>query len=314
MAECVLWNFPPEIRNMIYSEVLQEEKFIITHAEDVFRERKRQCTGRIICPRPAYAGLIRTSKQISQELQDFLYSNRIFRAHLCKFTDDDLPDPPPALGRIENLEIFLDQTRSPRATTLHWPRQDQYYRSWYDALAGVDYQRTMCRIVISNIIMRTFLTPDFEIVHVPSVTELLAAHEKFVGFGTVILELGEAPTSLPGDQSQSPEFQSAKGDIEEATYSGPAFEGLKALFASALEMVLGPCVYYDRGNFCCLEFRPGDEVDPIERNQAPFYNSENENELADEEDQEEEDIQEDEDESAADDNPEEEDDAEDNDN
>ena len=289
MAERVLWKFPPEIRNMIYSEVLKEEKFIITHAEDVFRERLRQYTSRIICPGPGYAGLMVASKQISSELQGFLYSNRIFRAHLCKFSDNNLPTPPPALGWIENLEILLDQDRSPRATTLHWPKQERYHRSWYNALAGVDYQRTMCRIVISNIIMETFVTPNFEIVHVSSVTELLAAREKFIGFKTVILELGKAPIHLPGVHSQRPEYQSAIGKIEEATYSGPAFEGLKALFASTLEPVLGPCVYYDRGNFCCLEFRPGDEVDPIERNQAPFYNSENEHESEEEDDQEEED-------------------------
>ena len=72
----------------------------------------------------------------SLDLQAFLYSNRIFRAHLCKFTDNNLPAPPLALGRIENLEIFLDQTRSPRATTLHWPKQERYYRTWYEALAG----------------------------------------------------------------------------------------------------------------------------------------------------------------------------------
>ena len=266
------WSqFPPEIRNMIYSEVLKEEKFIITDAEVVFRERTRQFTNRIICRRPEYAGLLVASKQISLELQSFLYSHRIFRAHLCKFTDNSLPVPPPALARIENLEIFLDQTRSPRATTLHWPKQEQYYRTWYNALAGVDYQREQCRIVISNIITKTFLTPNFEIIHIPSVTELLAAREKLIGFKTVIVELGKAPLHLWGDHSQLPEYQSAQGSTQAAMYSGPAFEGLKALFASTLETVLGPCVYYDRGNFCCLEFRPGDEVDPIERGQKPFW-------------------------------------------
>ena len=210
--------------------------------------------------RPEYAGLIVASKHISLELQAFLYSKRIFRAHLCKFTDNNLPIPPPAVGRIENLEILLDQTRSPRATTLHWPEQERYYRTWYQALAGAAYQRTTCRTIISNIIIETFVTQDFEIVHVPSVTELLAAREKLIGFSTVIMDLGEAPIHLPGDQSQSPEFQSATGLVEDAAYSGPAFEGLKALFASTLETVLGPCVYFDRGNFRCLEFRPGDEV------------------------------------------------------
>ena len=304
MAERGWSKFPAEIRNQIYSEVVKEDKFIITNAEDVFRERTRQYTNRIICRRPGYAGLIVASKQISRELQSFLYSNRIFRAHLCKFTDNNLPVPPPALGRIENLEIFLDQTRSPRATTLHWPKQERYYRTWYEALAGADYQRTLCRIVVSNIIMKTFLTQSFEIVHVPSVTELLAAREKLVGYKTVVVELGEAPTGLPGDHSQLPEYQSALGPVCEATYSGHALEGLKALFASALETVLGPCIYYDRGNFCCLEFRPEDEVNPIERNQAPFYDPENEDESEDEDNPEEEDDEEEED------NPEEEDDEE----
>ena len=108
--------------------------------------------------------------------------------------------------------------------------------------------------------METSHTPDFEIVHVPSVTELLAAREKLVGFSTVILELGEAPTGLPGDHSQRPVYQSAIGSIREAKSSGSAFEGLKALFASMLETVLGPYAYFDRGNFRSLEFCPGDEV------------------------------------------------------
>ena len=106
------------------------------------------------------------------------------------------------------------------------------------------------------------------------------------------MELGEAPTHLLGDHSQSPEYQSAIGFTDDAAYSGPAFEGLKALFASTLETVLGPCAYYDRGNFCCLEFRPGDEVDPIERGQAPFGNSEDEEGEEDEDDQEGEDDEE----------------------
>ncbi|KAM0797659.1 hypothetical protein BDR22DRAFT_892089 [Usnea florida] len=285
--ECGWWELAPEIRNMIYSEVVKEEKFIITKAEDVYRERTRQYTNRIICRRPDYAGLIVACKQVSIELQAFLYSNRIFRAHLCRFTDNNLPAPPPALGQIEILEIFLDQTRSPRATTLHWPKQERYYRTWYEALAGAIYQRKLCRIVISNIIMETFLTPDFQIIHVPSVTELLAAREKFIGFKQVVLELGEAPTHLQGDHSQSPGYQSAIGSIRDATYSGLAFEGLKALFASTLEAVLGPCIYYDRGNFRCLEFRPGDEVNPIKRNQSPFVNPESEDESEDEDDPEE---------------------------
>ena len=64
MAERGWSKFPPEIRNMIYSEVVQEKILIITNAEDVFRERTRQYTGRIICPRPEYAGLIVASKHI----------------------------------------------------------------------------------------------------------------------------------------------------------------------------------------------------------------------------------------------------------
>ena len=281
MAECGWSEFPAEIRNMIYSEVLEEKSFTITKAEDVFRERLRLYTHRIICRRPAYAGLIVASKQISSELTAFLYSNRIFRAHLCKSTDNNLPTPPPALAQIEKLEILLDQTRTPRATTLHWHKQERYYRSWYEALAGADCQRLMCRIVISNIIMETFLTPDFKIVRIPSVTELLAAREKLVRYKTVVVELGEAPTGLPGDQSQLPEYQSATGSIWKAADSGPAFERLKALFASTLETVLGPYIYYDRGNFCCLEFRPGDEVNPIEQGQAPFCISEDEDDSED---------------------------------
>ena len=61
-------------------------------------------------------------------------------------------------------------------------------------------------------------------------TELLAAREKLIGYKTVVVELGEAATGLPGDHSQLPEYQSAIGSVQEATYSGPAFEGLKALF------------------------------------------------------------------------------------
>ena len=112
--------------------------------------------------------------------------------------------------------------------------------------------------------METFVTPSFEIVRVPSVTELLATREKLIGYKTVVVELGEAPTGLLGDHSQRPVYQSAIGSIREATCSWPSFEGLKALFASTLETVPGPCIYFDRGNFCYLKFRPGDEVNPIE--------------------------------------------------
>ena len=118
----------------------------------------------------------------------------------------------------------------------------------------------MCRIVVSNITLETFVTSNFEIVHVPSITDLLAAREKLIGLRTVIIELGEAPLGLPGDHSQRLVYQSAIGSIREATYSGASFEGLKALFALTLETVLGPCVYFDRGNFRWLEFRPSDEV------------------------------------------------------
>ena len=72
--------------------------------------------------------------------------------------------------------------------------------------------------------METFVTSNFEIVHIPSVTELLAAREKLIGYRTVVVELGEAPTHLPGDHSQRPVCQSAIGSVREATYSGPAFE------------------------------------------------------------------------------------------
>ena len=143
--------------------------------------------------------------------------------------------------------------------------------------------------------MKTFVTQNFVIVHMPSVTELLAAREKLISYETLVLELREAPTHLPGDHPQRPLYQSAIGSIQEATYSGAAFEGLKALFASTLETVLGPCIYYDRGNFCCLEFRPGDEVDLIERDQAPFYSSEDEHDPEEEDGQEGEDDQEEED-------------------
>ena len=107
--------------------------------------------------RPGYAGFIVASKQIS---------------HWCKFSDKNLAAPPPALGRIERLEILLDQTRTPRASTLNWARQEHYYRTWYEALAGSAHQRKICRIVISNIIMETFVNPNGEIAHVPAVTEL----------------------------------------------------------------------------------------------------------------------------------------------
>ncbi|KAM0801324.1 hypothetical protein BDR22DRAFT_888633 [Usnea florida] len=211
------------------------------------------------------------------------------------------------------------------------------YRTWYEELAGPDYQRTMCRIVISNI-METFLTANFEIVHVPSATERLAPYEKLIGYETVILDLEAAKpeqrppllylpiqvgivrhfsianmtmesvsiNSVPVSHRLNPRELThcswGDGRLHAATrtcpsvieyagvqvwtaicarrskilYSGPAFESLKALFASMLETVLGPCIYYDRGNFLFLEFRPNDEVNPIKRNQAPFYNPEDE--------------------------------------
>ena len=277
MAERGWSKFPPELRNQIYSEVLKEDKFIITNAEDVFRYRSSGPYHHQYRA-PGYAGLNVASKQISLELQSFLYSKRVFRAHLCKFSDNNLPVPPPALGQIQKLEIFLDQTRTPRASTLNWVKQGNYYRSWYEALVGSGDQRSMCRIAISNIIMETFVTSNGEIIHVPAVTELLAAREQLIGYKMVILELGEAPDDprQGRDRSQDPEYQSATGPIREAEYSGASFEDLKELFATALEPVLGPCCYYDRGNFCCLEFRPGDEVNPIEPSQAPFYISEDE--------------------------------------
>ena len=121
-----------------------------------------------------YAGFIVASKQIS---------------HLCEFSDKNLPAPPPALARIERLEILLDQMRTPRATTLSWARQEHQYRRWYEALAGSAYQRKICRIVISNIILETFVKPNGEIAHVPAVTELLAAQEKLIGFNFLHLPI-----------------------------------------------------------------------------------------------------------------------------
>ena len=89
-------------------------KLIITNAEDVFRYRSRGPYNHQFRP-PGYAGLLVASKQTSLELQSILYSERVFGAHLCKFSDNNLPIPsPPALDRLQKLEIFLDQTGDPR--------------------------------------------------------------------------------------------------------------------------------------------------------------------------------------------------------
>ena len=131
------WSkLPQEIRDQIHTELFQAKRYIIIEKEsraiipiNFFQSR--------LCRKqpPAYAGMIRASKEINTELQEILYKKCIFRAYLFWHPLPCMPFPGTQdLSRLQMVEILIDLPSQPRAddTTVrnssHDPRQlEKYY-------------------------------------------------------------------------------------------------------------------------------------------------------------------------------------------
>lgn len=226
-------------------------------------------------PPPAYAGLLRASKQISAEVQEQLYKTCVFRAYLCKYSACEVPlSYPPVFSRLQNVEFFLDLSSRPSTRIGVRADPEKYYREWFGAFTGSAFDRKYCRVTFSNIKFgNIFIRDGFirdNIYHTVVFQQFMRACKRFVGFQIVILELGKAIPLYQTPFPQRPCPQAATGPAQDPLYAGEELEALKRHLEAELQPTLGPCVYYDRGTFRCLEFRPRDTVNPIEAGQAPF--------------------------------------------
>ncbi|KAF6223244.1 hypothetical protein HO133_000086 [Letharia lupina] len=261
---------PREIRDQIYINMVQGKKYVLVDAEgspdkplSAFYYRELDYSP------PAYAGLLRASKTISNELQEVLYKECVFRAYLSKHRYRLVTPPEPReFARIQKMEIVLDNAIY-LANPITLPGTDvrgfdSYYGEWFEALGGSGADHEFCRIRIINIAPETFyLTPVCR--------QLLYALKSFTGFGTVIVELGDLPDSqaiqLPASHGANPQVKDEPP--EEPMYAGARFEALKRTIKIELEPYLGNCIYYDRGLLRCVEFRPRTD-DPIPPGCAPY--------------------------------------------
>lgn len=256
MSEDLAFGLPREIRDQIYTEVLQGSKYVLGDDET-----------RINLPKPAYAGLLVASKAISAELQESLYKECVFRVYFNR-RSHYLPSPPcrQNFSRVQKLELFLNLRTNTESMRDVWKEPMVYYRHWLEMFGGSRIPRGFCRITISNLIFDRFWYAT-NVSHEAFCQPFLHPCRAFVGFQTVVLELGESPLpyhdSFHDSVSQGAYYEAGTGPAEPAEYAGEQFEAYKRRLAMELEPTLGHCIYYDRGNFRCLEFRPRAEV-PIE--------------------------------------------------
>lgn len=265
MAENHLWKFPRELRDQVYADVLGGKKSMVVDAEDWTLERHIPHRFLEFRP-PAYAGLLLASKTISAEFQEILYKNSVFRAYLCKNPYRLVPPPrPEEFARIQKIEIILDVSiqhsrgNPVTDTATHDIREvEGYYREWFLAFGGSGAHRDFCRIRITSIVMRSFhCTPVYR--------QLLQTCTTFTGFRTVIVELEERPNI----GVQRTHVQAGNEPLQEPLFAGVCCEATKATIALKLRPFLGQCIYYDRGDVRCLEFRPRTD-EPIQPGCEPY--------------------------------------------
>ena len=168
-------------------------------------------------------------------------------------------------ARIQKIEIHMDLAILARTTNpSNNPGQlEVYYREWFDAIGNSGAHRDFCRIRITNIVLGSF--------HATPVYRQLLRASIYTGFRTVIVELGGSLVSQSYQPHLSQRAYRIAGDSppRAPSFAGQIFEELKVSIARSLEAHLGPCVYYDRDEIRCLEFRPRTD-EPIAPGCAPF--------------------------------------------
>ena len=263
---------PAEVRIIIYTNLLQGGKYIIADPEADFRySSSESCHPKTGYRPPAYAGLLLASKLISEELQEVLYKTCVFRAYLCGHSDRVLRSPcPKVFARLQKVELFLDIEAYWKIPYGHMIDSERYYREWFEVFSGFENHRKYCRVTISNIGFSDWFYQENGLIHTVLYQQFLQACKKFIGFQTVILELGRRPPFHFIMRSQDSYYQAATGPVQHPKHAGEAFEALKSRLDKELQPFLGSCIYYDRGNFRCLEFRPRDTVNVIPPGQKPF--------------------------------------------
>ena len=259
------WSkLPQEIKDLIYKEVLLARQYIIIDPEPWAR---LSLANPYSDPTPAYAGMMLASKETSTEMQEVLYKHCIFRAYLCKAPSRRMQSPrAQQYERIQKIEIHMDLAILARTTnpSSNPGQLEVYYREWFDAIGNSGAHRDFCRIRITSIVLGSFHTT-------PVYRQLLRASRFYTGFRTVIVELGGSliPQSYQPHLSQRAYYIAGDSLPQAPAFAGQIFEGLKASIARSLEPYLGPCIYYDRDEIRCLEFRPRTD-EPIAPGCAPF--------------------------------------------
>ena len=173
-------------------------------------------------------------------------------------------------ARLQKVELFLDLDAYRKIPDEHMKDPKRCYHEWFQAIGGLENPRKYCRVTVSNIAFSNRPYETNDLIQTSLYSQFLEACKNFVGFQTVILELGSGPPFSFNRHSQESYYQAATGPAQDPIYAGGPFEALKLRLAMELEPSLGSCIYYDRGNFRCLEFRPRDTVNVIEPGQKPF--------------------------------------------
>ena len=263
---------PAEVRIIIYTNLLRGGKYIIADPEADFRYSSSGFRYLKTGYRPPpYAGLLLASKSISEELQEVLYKTCVFGAYLCKHSDRVLRSPcPKVFARLQKVELFLDLEAYRKLLNGLMIDPERFYHEWLEVFSGFENHREYCRVTISNIGFSNWPYQTNSLIHTVLYQKFLQACKKFVGFQTVILELGRRPSSHFNMWSRESYYEAATGPVQHPKHAGEAFEALKSRLEKELKPFLGSCIYYDRGHFRCLEFRPRDTVNAIPPGQKPF--------------------------------------------
>ena len=142
-------------------------------------------------------------------------------------------------------------------------RCNRQFRSPSRLLPYQDYQ--YCRIRTTNIVLGSFhATPVYR--------QLPRASRIYTGFHTVIVELGDSLLlqSYQPHLSQRAYHMAGDSPPRAPASAGQLFEESQTSIATrSLEPYPGPCIYYDRDEIHCLEFRPRTD-EPIAPGCAPY--------------------------------------------
>lgn len=265
-------KLPQEIINQIINDVLRGGRYSITDPEAYFRFSPGVFHGVISNYHPpAYAGLLLASKETSKEVQRTLYSEGRFEAYFCSRSDCKAPILlPEVYGRIQRLEIFLELKSHYDSNTTRTERE-VYYRRWFEIFGGSEVDRESCRIIITQLVFRTRAWRHANVQNSLLFQQIVEACKNFVGFEFVTLELQEAPYPLGPRLQESPRVATT-GPLKDPAFADHRLQALKAHLQTELTPSLGPCIYYDRDDFHCMEFRPRvtDNENRIQPGDPPF--------------------------------------------